>query len=251
MCRLLAWHSAEPVSIHQVLGVDSDSLSELSRLHKDGWGMGYGVDGSLVTVRDSGAAFDSVLFKEVSEDLCVCDAIIHLRWATEELTVCIENTHPFEKVGPGGEIAFCHNGGIARGEALRALIDEDLWLELEGDTDSEQYFAALITELRKTGNDFVQAYSNLLKNVDDIRYSSLNALILTNDEVIIVAAHKAENRPDHVEEDYYELSWATENGITSAWSTGVRPSTTASNHLPTNHMLKINRSTGQTEVFAL
>ena len=251
MCRLLAWHSAEPVSVHQVLGLDSESLNELSHLHKDGWGMGYGVDGTLVTVRDAGTAYDSVLFKEVSDELCVCDAIVHLRWATEELTVCIENTHPFEKTGPRGEIVFAHNGGIARGDALRALIDDDLWLELEGATDSEQYFAALITELRTTNNDFVQAYSNLLKNVDGIRYSSLNALILTDDEVMVVAAHKAENRPDGVEEDYYELSWTTENGITSAWSTGVRPSVTAATHLATNHMLKINRETGAAEVFAL
>jgi len=251
MCRLLAWHSAEPVSVHQVLGQDSQSLDELSHLHKDGWGMGYGIDGTLVTVRDAGSAYDSVLFKEVSDELCVCDAIVHLRWATEELTVCIENTHPFEKTGPRGEIVFAHNGGIARGEALRALIDDDLWLEREGDTDSEQYFAALITELRKTDNDFVHAYSNLLKNVDNIDYSSLNALILTADDVMIVAAHKAENRPEHVDADYYELSWATENGITSAWSTGVRPSVTSSNNLPTNHLLKINRASGDAQVFSL
>ena len=120
-------------------------------------------------------------------------------------------------------MAFIHNGGIPRGDLLTSLIDDDLYQGLEGNGDSEQYFAAIISLMRINGGDLVSAYRTFLSSVAELKYSSLNAFLLTSDTLSIVAAYRPENRPATQPENYYDLSWDTdENGITSVWSTFVR-----------------------------
>ena len=195
--------------------------------------------------RDVKAAIDSSLYANVSANLVSSDAITHLRWATEDISVCIPNTHPFIKQGPNGPIAFCHNGGVARGAQLTSLIADDLLAELEGDTDSEQYFAALITKLRESNGDLVMAYKKLVKDLAPIRYTSVNALILTPAELVIVCQHKPENLSSDLEADYYELFWQTTNDVTSAWSSGVRPNVNSCNKLVNGSLLRIDSKTGK------
>ena len=195
--------------------------------------------------RDVKAAIDSSLYANVSANLVSSDAITHLRWATEDISVCIPNTHPFIKQGPNGPIAFCHNGGVARGAQLTSLIADDLFGELEGDTDSEQYFAALITKLRESNGDFVMAYKELVKDLAPIHYTSVNALILTPAELVIVCQHKPENLSSDLESDYYDLFWQTSNNITSAWSSGVRPNMNSCNKLVSGSLLRIDSKTGK------
>lgn len=251
MCRLFAWHSDTSLTLNDVLGNDFDSFTNLSSIHQDGWGMAYQANKELKLVRDSNAANQSTAYKQAATDISSKNAIVHLRWATEELSVCIPNTHPFIKAGPTGPIAFCHNGGIARGDALRALIDDDLWAELDGDTDSEQYFAALITQLRKTNGNLVAAYQNLIAKVDSIKYTSLNALLMTDTDLFIICQHKPENRAVELEQDYYDLFWKTENGVTSAWSSGVRQNDHQTRSLINGTLLKINFSTGESEIYEI
>ncbi len=245
MCRLFAWHSTNPVSVTSALSSDFDTFTELSSIHRDGWGMAYKKVDVIELVRDVSAAIDSDLYLRTAQDVQTTDAITHLRWATEELSVCIPNTHPFIKQGPSGPIAFCHNGGVARGDELTALIDEDLLAELEGDTDSEQYFAAFITALRRCNGDIVAAYQNLVKDLAPIRYTSVNALILTPNEVVVVCQHKPENRSPGLEADYYDLSWQSIAGMTSAWSSGVRPNVKNFNELANGTLLHIDSVTGE------
>jgi len=195
--------------------------------------------------RDVKAAIDSSLYANVSANLVSSDAITHLRWATEDISVCIPNTHPFIKQGPNGPIAFCHNGGVARGAALTSLIADDLFAELEGDTDSEQYFAALITKLRKHNGDFVMAYKELVLDLAPIHYTSVNALILTPEELVIVCQHKPENLSSDLEADYYELFWETNNNITSAWSSGIRADSTNFHNLKNGSLLHVDIITGK------
>ena len=195
--------------------------------------------------RDVKAAIDSSLYANVSANLVSSDAITHLRWATEDISVCIPNTHPFIKQGPNGPIAFCHNGGVARGADLTSLVADDLFAELEGDTDSEQYFAALITKLRKHNGDFVMAYKELVLDLAPIHYTSVNALILTPDELVIICQHKPENLSSDLEADYYELFWETNNSITSAWSSGIRPDSTNFHNLKNGSLLHVDIITGK------
>jgi len=244
LCRLFAWHSNGEISLAQALGEDFPTFTQLSSLHRDGWGMAIKNLDEIKVERDVKAAIDSGLYANVSANLLSTNAITHLRWATEDISVCIPNTHPFIKQGPNSPIAFCHNGGVARGAQLTSLIADDLLAELEGDTDSEQYFAALITKLRESNGDFVMAYKELVKDLAPIHYTSVNALILTPEELVIVCQHKPENLSTDLEADYYELFWQTTNDITSAWSSGIRPDSPNFHNLKNGSLLHIDTNTG-------
>ncbi len=248
MCRLFAWHSPAPLTVNEALATDADALRELSRIHQDGWGMAFDANGHIELVRDVKAAHDSDLYDKATNETLSTDGIVHLRWATEELEVCLPNTHPFIKNGPAGPIAFCHNGGIPRGDLLNSLIDPDLIEGMEGDTDSEFYFAALITALRESENDFVAAYRQLLNDVDVLEYTSLNTLILTHEKLYVLCNHKPENLPAHVDADYYDLTWTTKDGVTTAWSSGVRPAVSDGTPLANGYLLEVDRTTGHTEI---
>ena len=245
MCRLFAWHSTQPISVAQALGSDLGAFTDLSEIHKDGWGISYTGSNGIELVRDISAAYASTNYSRLVTEVQSKNAIMHLRWATEELSVCIPNTHPFIKQGPLGEITFCHNGGVRRGDPLTALIAEDLQAELEGETDSEQYFVALITQLRKCDGDFVSAYRALVKDLAPIHYTSINALILTATELVIVCQHKPENRSPDLESNYYDLFWESKNGVTSGWSSGVRSDSTNFHELKNGSLLHINIITGE------
>jgi predicted glutamine amidotransferase len=246
---LFAWHSNEKISLVEALGEDFPTFTQLSSLHRDGWGMAFKNLDEIKVERDVEAAINSSLYANTSTNLASSDAITHLRWATEDISVCIPNTHPFLKKGPNGPIAFCHNGGVKRGAQLKSLIADDLLSELEGDTDSEQYFAALITKLRKNNGDFVMAYKELVKDLAPIHYTSVNALILTPEELVIVCQHKPENLSSDLEADYYELFWETTNNITTAWSSGIRADSSNFHNLKNGSLLHINIITGEVTTY--
>ena len=245
MCRLFAWHSPVPITPVGALGSDGAAFVELSHLHKDGWGLAWG-DHGIKSYRDEHPAFNAPTLDVASST----DGILHLRWATEAIPVCIPNTHPFIKSGPDGEMAFIHNGGIPRGERLRSLIDDDLFSALEGEGDSEQYFAAIISLMRKNGGSLVEAYQTFVSDVDELKYSSLNAFILTSESIFIVCAHRKENRPSRQPEDYYELAWRKdEAGVFTSWSSYVREET--GTKIENYSMLEINRATAEVSSHSL
>ena len=101
-----------------------------------------------------------------------------------------------------------------------------------------------MTQLRKSDGDLVAAYRALVKDVAPIHYTSINAMILTETELVIVCQHKPENRSPELQPDYYDLSWQTIDGVTSAWSSGVRPNPNNFNELKNGSLLRINRTTG-------
>ena len=247
MCRLFAWHSKDPISPDLALGEDKPNLISLSKLHRDGWGMAWCDESNQVrSFRDEHPAYSAQTLDVDSSTT----AILHLRWATEEISVCIANTHPFVKDTPVGRMAFIHNGGIPRGDLLNSLIDEDLKNGLEGDGDSEQYFAAIISIMRKNGGNLISAYQTFLHSVANLKYSSLNAFLLTSDTLSVVAAYRPENRPASQPENYYDLSWDTDkDGITSIWSAFVRER--VSNKVENYSILQIDRKSGDISLHKL
>jgi predicted glutamine amidotransferase len=251
LCRLFAWHSTKPLSVTSVLGPDLQAFTELSTLHRDGWGIAYGDADEIKLVRDTSPAHESKIYSDMLTQMQATNAIAHLRWATEELAVCIPNTHPFVKKSEMGEIAFIHNGGVTRGDSLTALIDADFLNQLEGESDSEQYFAALLTQLRKSGGDILAAYQALVIDFAPIHYTSLNAMILTETELVIVCQHKPENRSPELQPAYYDLFWQSSDGVTSAWSTGVRSNPNNVNEMKNGSLLRINRTTGDVATYEI
>ncbi|CAB4338441.1 MAG: hypothetical protein F2839_04020 [Actinobacteria bacterium] len=238
MCRLFGWVSDAPISVAQAIGTDLPLLSDLSAIHKDGWGGAFlGANGVIAMEKDTAAAFESDLYKKVIDSTDAPCGMIHLRWATGNYQVCVENTHPFMN----GDMAFEHNGGFENASALADLIDPDLLAKREGETDSEWYFLYFQTLLRSTGS-VAAAYRELIPVMNDLcPYTSLNSMIVTPDFFYVVSAHNPQRLPDGVEPDYYILSWDQSQGVTSAWSSGVR--TREGNILENYHVLQINVAT--------
>ena len=246
MCRLFAWHSTMPVTTNQALGEDAAALAKLSEFHSDGWGLAYGNGASVDVVREPVAAHGSENFAEVTQSIAAKEAIVHLRFATLELPVCLANTHPFLKDGPNGQVAFCHNGSIPLGAQLDGLIDADLLRDITGDTDSERYFAALLSSMRRHDGDVVEAYRELLKDLSSLKYTSANAMVLTDHDLFVLCAHNPENRAEMFSAEYYEIHWRNVDGVVSAWSQGVREP--GGHFLDNGHLLQISRATGVTTI---
>ncbi|CAB4341603.1 unannotated protein [freshwater metagenome] len=238
MCRLFCWVSDSPMTTTQALGSDLGLLTDLSTIHKDGWGGAFlNSDGSISLERDTSAAHESELYQKVIDEFATSCGMIHLRWATSNYQVCVENTHPFVN----SEIAFEHNGGFENAPALEGLIDADLLSSMEGQTDSEWYFLYLQTLLRK--HDSVEdAYRELIPEMQKLcPYSSLNSMIVTPEYLYVVSAHNPERLPEGLEPDYYHLSWDQVSGVTSAWSSGVRAR--SGQPLANYHVLRVSNAT--------
>lgn len=247
MCRLFAWHSTSPVTAAQALGPDAPALLELSKqMHNDGWGLAFECDKHIEVIREVEAAHKSDQFIKVTNDVSATDALLHLRYATLDLSVCLPNTHPFQKIGPTGPVAFCHNGSIPLGDDLNSLIDVDLFDGLDGDTDSERYFAALISAMRRHSGDVVNAYREVLKNFAELKYTSANSMLLTDDDLFVLCAHKPENRYSEFPPDYYDIHWRNLEGVITAWSQGIRSS--GGEFLENGHLLQVSRKTGITTI---
>lgn len=246
MCRLFCWVSDSPLTATQALGSDTSLLTELSTIHKDGWGGAFlNSDGSISLERDTAAAHESDLYKKVIDEFATTCGMIHLRWATGNYQVCVENTHPFINKN----IAFEHNGGFENATALETLIDTDLLSSREGQTDSEWYFLYLQTLLRKHGT-IEDAYRELIPVMQRLcPYSSLNSMIVTPEYSCVVSAHNPDRLPEGLEPGYYHLSWDQVSGVTSAWSQGVRARTGQS--LANYHLLRINNSTQECLISSL
>ena len=238
MCRLFCWVSDSPLTTTQALGSDISLLTDLSTIHKDGWGGAFlNSNGSVLLERDTAPAHESDLYKKVIDEFTTTCGMIHLRWATGNYQVCVENTHPFVNQ----TIAFEHNGGFENATALEPLIDADILATREGETDSEWYFMYLQTLVRSEGS-IEAAYRKLIPAMQKLcPYSSLNSMIVTPEYLYVVSAHNPDRLPDGLEPDYYHLSWDQISGVTSAWSSGVR--SRAGQPLANYHVLRISIAT--------
>jgi predicted glutamine amidotransferase len=83
------------MSASDLLGEDMVRLSDLSRIHQDGWGIATQGEDGLSLVREDVPAYESVIFTERLTESVGQVGIVHLRWATGRLARCVENTHPF------------------------------------------------------------------------------------------------------------------------------------------------------------
>ena len=148
MCRLLGIVSSEPTEFRIILQEGPRSLAGLSRDHRDGWGLAvFEPDG------DPSACGEWRLHKAVA---CAAEddgfrrlgtargalMISHVRRRTVG-AISLENTHPFR----AGRWVFAHNGTIRDREYLQKTISERRLADVKGHTDSELFFAYLLSEL--------------------------------------------------------------------------------------------------------
>ncbi len=151
MCRLFAVKADRPVSARTALVSAPHALARQStcdlrgECHTSGWGIGLYADGRPQRVRSTHPAASDPEYPRAAE--AVSDTIIgHVRQASVG-GVSPANTHPFMH----GRWLFAHNGTVegfaANPEPLRALIPTDLLGHIEGETDSEHLFLALLGRL--------------------------------------------------------------------------------------------------------
>ena len=164
MCRFIAYLGT-PIIVDELLLKPSNSLIHQSfdagempePLNGDGFGLGW----YDLQVRDLPGLFRSITPAWNNNNLIYNAAMFrahcmfaHVRAASEGL-VSEVNAHPFLY----GQYLMMHNGGVPLfsriKRALLRLLDDDLFLWINGQTDSEHIFALLLQKIRDltgTGN---------------------------------------------------------------------------------------------------
>ena len=232
MCRLLAFSSLERKSFYDVVGKGFDSFVDLSEEHKDGWG--YAIEGSVT--KDLKRASQSPELFRAATSVLSNGALIHLRQASKGISVDINNNHPFTH----NQITFMHNGTIRPGDTAEQFISEKYIDLIEGTTDSERYFYAMLSFIDELGLvEGVRKTVNAIAEIAD--YSALNIMVQTPDTLIAVCKFNPENKSEWRSEDHYELRFKKNANEVVVASTGW--GNTDWNHLDNNQMLVVNRST--------
>lgn len=147
MCRLLGIVSSERTSFHFSLQAAPRSLASLSSEHPHGWGIAVydSNDGWTVQKRPVRAAGCEHYYQAASTiqgELLLS----HVRSRTVGETT-LANTHPFRRE----RWVFAHNGTITDTDFLRAKSSTERLQQIEGQTDSELFFAYLLTCLDQAG----------------------------------------------------------------------------------------------------
>ena len=124
-----------------------DSLAQQSRREPDGTGLGtFDEHGGPVVSKQPLAAYEDQQFAREAREVRSRTFVAHIRYASTG-AVSPENTHPFEQDGR----LFAHNGVIGDLEKLDAELGDSRAL-VQGDTDSERYFALITREIGRTGD---------------------------------------------------------------------------------------------------
>jgi glutamine amidotransferase len=142
MCRLFGMVTPWPARATFWLLEAPDSLSEQSRHEPDGTGLGWFDDDGLPWVDKAPIpAWEDAAFALEARELCSSNFLAHVRFASTG-GLRPENTHPFIQNGR----MLAHNGVVeGLGHLERELGD---YRELvQGDTDTERFFALVTREI--------------------------------------------------------------------------------------------------------
>ncbi|HEY6275847.1 MAG TPA: class II glutamine amidotransferase [Streptosporangiaceae bacterium] len=210
MCRLLGWSTQKPATLLDLIGEESLSrFTGLASLHSHGWGIAWREGGqSVCYLKETGAADQSPMFLEIARTLRATAAILHLRHASPGLAVTSTNTHPFIADGMG----FAHNGYIPSSARLLNLLTDRERARLQGETDSERYFAVLRNHTfgKLWATNIQTGIAEVTRTADPI---SLNALLLTTDNLFGIVWHYRPGEPggEAVEgyktPDFYDMGY--------------------------------------------
>lgn len=241
MCRLLGYVARTPTTIAAVVGEqDIHDFTALSHKHRDGWGVAWASDDAVHVRKAAEAARRSDTFARHARDHRSDIGMVHLRWATLGFPVTAENAHPFTD----GRYAFAHNGSIIPPSDLGRLIPEHVQARRRGDTDSEQYFLALLARLEDT--DLVQAVADTVSEIaNNCAFSSLNCVLLTPEVLVAVCRYDKSQATADEDPEYFNLRYRIRAGsvvvASSGWGTGWQ-------ELNNGEMLVAHRHSLDTEI---
>ncbi|HEY2043353.1 MAG TPA: class II glutamine amidotransferase [Jatrophihabitans sp.] len=199
MCRLIGFVSPAPSTLTAQVGAEQVArFRDLSCLHGDGWGSAWVepgerdfADNTIRSYRTTQRAPDDPIFTEVVDSHRSVARLVHLRWATEGLSITDQNTHPFVADG----LALAHNGSITPRSDLAEMLTPEMLQSLRGGTDSERYLAVIRQELA-TATDLPEAVARAVSRLRQrFPAASLNALLLSGTTFIAVHASAASPAP--------------------------------------------------------
>jgi len=246
MCRLMGFVSAQPQTFEAATGENLKEFIHLSTVHCDGWGIAT-LDHTSASAHLSRApeiAETSAGFTKTLESTESDGALLHLRWATKGLPVSEDNTHPFVHDG----FTFIHNGAIYPADALDSEISPKYKSSILGQTDSERYFYFLLTEVDSLGLvEGVKSAVHKIKQRHD--FSSINAMVMTDQYFITICEHDPSRKPSWAVEGYYDLFYKSEQGQVIVASSGWDQA--GWTNLPNHHILIADRSNLKVQVLAL
>ena len=180
MCRLLGLNAGrEPVSASFWLVDAPDSLEVQSHRNIDGSGIGF-FDPAGVPVLDKQPepAFTDQEFLREARQARSVTFVAHVRYATAGRRT-LANTHPFTMRGR----IMAHNGGFGELGRLEEQLGpyRDL---VEGDTDSERYFALITQQIDAHGGDVAAGIAAAARWIAErLPVSSLNAIVAVAGEL--------------------------------------------------------------------
>ena len=284
MCRLLGYATAGTnESLEDVLGEGVvREFMRLSLIHNDGWGAALVADSARRAGIDDGGALTSGNYTSIykSTEPAYLDpassllaqqgargALFHLRLASSNLPLIIENQQPFSTDG----IAFIHNGDISDADGRNIVHDPDLPVSREdilstgGKSDSAIYFAVVLRHLSE-GKTLPEAVAAAIADLRK-KYprSSYNCMV-QNDNMLVVAnaAGRRETSPRIVEvyrrfglenraAGYRVLRYRDirQGGVVVASSGFPQDERDGWHELPNNHILVASNRTGEYEVYEL
>ncbi len=240
MCRLLAYAAPRDTTVTKVIGdMNSDAFQRMTSVHNDGWGTAWLAAGfgetqrEIESLRISTPGQNDPLLSTLLSDAPSNARIVHLRLATDDFKRTKVNTHPFVAEG----LAFAHNGSIVPTWRFDDLLRPEIRATVAGDTDSELYFG-LVRQNVRDGLSLEEAATAAVRVLrDEFPESSLNATILSADELVVVHASStahvteatfarygidASTLPNGHTDEYYRLSMLrAADGTTVFSSTGI------------------------------
>jgi predicted glutamine amidotransferase len=179
MCRLFGMSGgAERVSATFWLLEAPDSLAQQSRREPDGTGVGcFDEHGNPLVYKQPLAAYEDQEFARQARELESRTFIAHIRYASTG-AIAPQNTHPFEQE----RRLFAHNGVIEDLSALEQELGEQMQL-VQGDTDSERFFALITREIERTGDVRGAIVSATTWVAEQLPVFALNFVLITATEL--------------------------------------------------------------------
>lgn len=139
--------ATQPVALGPLLVEGAGSLRALSEEHCDGWGVAtHDAPSGWSIEKHTARAAACPRFAEVAGRARTRHAIAHIRKATIGGVLRV-NTHPFVR----GRYVLAHNGTIKHVAAFGPRTSAARLAEIEGSTDSERFFAFLLTRVDDAG----------------------------------------------------------------------------------------------------
>ncbi|HWE08848.1 MAG TPA: class II glutamine amidotransferase [Solirubrobacteraceae bacterium] len=179
MCRLFGMSAGrQRVQATFWLLEAPNSLAQQSHREPDGTGLGtYDPDGRPIVSKQPLAAYEDQEFARAARSIASSTFIAHVRYAsTGSLTP--QNTHPFEQRSR----LFAHNGVIEELDRLERELGDAMEL-VEGETDSERFFALITREIDRRG-DVSEAIAAAARWVaENLPLLALNLVLISESEL--------------------------------------------------------------------